>query len=88
MENVAQKLLELYVDLTESQFINIQFKGTNISVLIVSDWFTNQNQDERIDYLIEGLHVSHPEMLQKYKFDFFAYTQEEIKGRPKTPMAS
>lgn len=88
MDKIAQRLIELFIDLTESEMIQIQFSIDRITILVVSDWFHNQTQEQRLDYLAEGIQVSCPDLIQIYKFHFIAYTPLEAKGLHKRPLAS
>lgn len=79
MEEISQVLLELYMDLTNSELIQFHFSFDKITVLIISDWFQYQTNEERLDYLAEGIQVACPELLEHFKFHFIALTPFEAE---------
>lgn len=83
--NMIRDLTMLYRDLTESRIVNVLIKENCISVLIVSDWFLNQSQNERLDYLAEGIQVVYPEIIDTHRIHFIALTHSEANAfLPKT----
>lgn len=87
MDEIIGRLVELYVDLTDSNYVFVSVSKDRITVLIVSDWFKLQDKSERLEYLVEGLQVACPELIPRYSFRFLAYTKDELE-RIKTPLAS
>lgn len=81
MNSTIQELVELYIDLTESNLVQVNMSQNEIIILIVSDWFKGQSNEERLDYLAEGIDVVCPELKKDYKIHFLAYTQFEADAR-------
>lgn len=80
---MIQELSELYIDLTEPQYINVIMSQNKISILIISRWFELQSESERLDYLAEGLQVVYPYLTETYTIHFTALTPMEAKQRIK-----
>lgn len=71
-------LFNLYVELTESHAVKITQENKSIEIRIVAKWFDNMSPAERQDYLREAIDAIYPELVQRFKINFVAYSPKEM----------